>query len=92
MEQFLDASLRGWRLELQRTIRAEPRAEWDGMDTIQLHWQTNCYWRTLKRLGSGAFTFGDVFRQVCELGKSRHEVRAVKRIGKTQAENFLKTS
>lgn len=56
MERSLDASLLDWKLDIETGSREE-REEW-GMDVVHFHWKTNEIWRTLKRLGSGAF--GDV--------------------------------
>lgn len=93
MEKFLETSLPGWKLGLKTTTRAEPQAEWDGMDNLQCHdtWGLNDDWRTLERLGSGC-TLGNVFQQGCDNRKARRKLRAVKRFNKAHTEHFPESS
>lgn len=83
MERALDTSLRDWKLELLRTIRGQPRAEWGGMDSVQRQREPNEDWLTLAKLESYC-GLGDVFKQVSDNHRYPLKLRAVKRIRKSR--------
>lgn len=74
MDQFVNGSLRTWRLETQHDVNGDRHHQRStGPES----------WRAIRQIGHG--TFGEVWQERCLSGPSQNAFRAVKHIPKRQS-------